>query len=114
MSIETLNKKMEFIGGSYLDSEAVPVEGVTLTIKGLNKDKVEDMQTHKKKDFFILSFEETKWQMLLSAKTQRKQIIRIMGSQSAKDWFGKKICVYKDTTRRYGPEKHYAMRFRSV
>jgi len=113
-TLDVIKKKMDFIGGDYLDSIAIPTEGIALTIASVGSAEVPDMNNRSVlKKFYTLKFVELNQQMLLTSKTHKKQLFNILGDK-AKDWAGKQIVVFKDVSKTYGKERHHAMRFRKA
>jgi len=99
--IEEVNKKMSFIQGEYLDSAAVPPQGVEVTIAKIKKEKITN-PVGVESEKFVLYFEEIKeYGLVLGAKINRKMLMAKLGSDSSK-WAGKKIIIYCDPNVRFG------------
>lgn len=103
--VAQIKKLMSFIGGKFLDSTAVPVEGIELTITGLRKAEVENPRTHKPEDKWVLYFDELpEFGMVLGAKCNRKAAMARLGD-SSREWAGKKLRIYRDPEVKFGKNK---------
>lgn len=100
MSIEKVNKMMSFIDGAYLDSSALPVEGVQVTIKAIKTEMVQNPRTFKEEEKKIAYFQELRWGLVLGAKCNRKKLVALV-KHDASELIGKKIVIYQDPNVKY-------------
>ena len=99
---DQLRKTMGFIGGEFLDSTAVPTEGIELTVHGLKKSMVKNPRTQKDDEKWVLFFEELpEFGMVLGAKCNRKAAMARLGD-SSREWPGKKLRIYRDPNIKFG------------
>jgi len=99
--LEKVNKMMSFIDGAYLDSSALPVDGVEVTIKAIKTEIVQNPRTFKEDEKKIAYFNELKWGLVLGAKCNRKKLVSMV-KQDASELIGKKIVIYQDPTVKFG------------
>jgi len=111
MSIEKVNKLMGFIDGAFLDSTALPVEGVQVTIKAIKTEPILNPRTFKETDEKVAYFEELKWGLVLGAKCNRKKLVAMVNENSS-ELIGKKITIYKDPSVKFGRETVGAIRIK--
>ena len=84
--------------GDFLDSTALPVkpEKISVTVKGLKRDKVLNTRTGKKDEKWTLILEEwPQFPVVLGAKTNKKFLLRTLGPDP-KQWVGKKVNIHND------------------
>ena len=111
MSIEKVIKLMEFIDGKFLDSKALPIEGVQVTIKSIKTEQVKNLRTFKDETKKICYFNELPWGLVLGAKCNRKKLLDVVGGDSKK-LVGAKITIYQDPTVKFGPNVVGAIRIK--
>jgi hypothetical protein len=108
-NLEEVKKKMDFIGGQFLDNEAFPNDGVQVTVKAIKTEDVENPRTFKKEPKKVLYLEEFDQGMILGAKTNRKALIKLSNGKELK---GMKITLYRDPTVKFGSKTIGAIRIR--
>lgn len=99
--LEKVNKLMGFIDGAYLDSTALPLDGVEVTIKAIKTEMVKNPRTFKEDEKKIAYFNELKWGFVLGAKCNRKKLVGLV-KDSSSELIGKKIVIYQDPTVKFG------------
>lgn len=107
--LEDTQRRMDFIGGQFLDNEAFTPTGVEVTIKAIKTEKVQNTRTFKDEDKKVLYVEEFPQGMILGAKTNRKTLIK---KANGKELKGLKITLYRDPEVRFGSKKIGAIRIR--
>lgn len=111
MSIEKVNKLMSFIDGAYLDSTALPLEGIQVTIKAIKTEHIKNPRTFKDEEKKVAYFEEIKWGMVLGAKCNRKKLVGMVKDNSS-ELIGKKIVIYQDPDVKFGKNTVGAVRIK--
>jgi len=111
MSLEKVNKLMGFIDGSYLDSSTLPLEGVEVTIKSIQTEKILNPRTFKESDCKVMYFNELKWGFVLGAKCNRKKLVGMVKENSS-ELIGKKIIIYNDPSVKFGSQTVGAVRIK--
>jgi hypothetical protein len=109
MTIEDVKKKVDFIGGKYLDSRALPEDGIEVTIKSLKTEMVQNLKTFKDEEKKVLYFEEFSIGMILGAKINR---VKLMQKCEGKEMKGAKVTIYRDPSVKFGKQTIGAIRVR--
>lgn len=113
MSLAEVQKKMEFIGGQYLDSTAFPEDGIDLTIRSIQTEQVENLKTFKKEPKKIIYFEELELGMVLNAKCSKKMLLDLAGGDQSR-FKGLRVNMYRDPTVKFGKNVTGGLRFRKA
>ena len=107
--LEDTQRKMDFIGGAFLDNEAFPTEGVPVTVKAIKTEKIQNLRTFKDEEKKVLYVEEFQLGMILGAKTNRKTLLKLA---NGKDLKGLKITLYRDPNVKFGSKTVGAIRIK--
>ena len=112
--LEEIQKQISFVGGAFIDSQALPTEGVEVTVKALVNEEIENMRTFKKEKKPVLYFDEFDLGFVLGAKTNRLKYVSIAKSKgkTPKEMKGEKITIYRDPTVKFGKNVVGAIRIK--
>jgi len=111
MTIEKVIKLMAFIDGEFLDSKALPLDGVQVTIKSIKTETIKNPRTFKDVEKKVCYFNELSWGFVLGAKCNRKKLLDVVGGDSKK-LVGAKVTIYQDPTVKFGPNVVGAIRIK--
>jgi len=107
--LEDTQKRMDFIGGAFLDNEAFSTAGCQVTVKAIKTENVQNTRTFKDEPKKVLYLEEFPIGMILGAKTNRKSLIKLANGKELK---GLKITLYRDPSVKFGSKTIGAIRIR--
>lgn len=101
MSLDQVIKLMAFIDGAFLDSKALPFDGIEVTIKSIKTEEIKNPRTFKDVEKKVCYFNELEWGLVLGAKCNRVKLLDIVKGDSSK-LVGTKITIYRDPTVKFG------------
>ena len=86
-------KLTEMFPKRFATGEDLQGKAVTLTVQGVNSEKMRPQRNAPEVDRWVLYFKETKKGVILS-RTLAYQIASILGSDDTDRWIGKRIMLY--------------------
>jgi hypothetical protein len=86
-------KLTEMFPKRFATGEDLQGKAVTLTVQGVNSEKMHPQRNAPEVDRWVLYFKETKKGVILS-RTLAYQIAGILGSDDTEQWIGKRIMLY--------------------
>lgn len=111
---ERYMKTNQMFPSDYLTKEAIPEEGINLTIKLVLKQPVFNSNTGLSDDKWVMSFVETEKTFVLSPEKVESVKVALDGLDDTDRWNGKVINIYVDPSIKFGKETRGGLRTRKA
>ena len=114
MTIQEVLGRMDFIGGIYLHSKALPRDGIIVTIKEIKTEMLVNPKTFKEEPKKVVYTEELgAWGFVLNAKCNRLSLFDMLKPEEKSGaLIGKKITIYCDPEVKMKGKKVGAIRIK--